>query len=145
MWLLVASVIAATPQVVHLEVAGNSASPWTLRAQSTWLGEERNMQLQPHLGGWSGGWEGEALRMLPLRLELREGELLRSEYDGIEVIAAGEDTLSFAVEADGSIRRTATAASYPRREWQDTAGAAAALGWALLVFAYVTWLARQRA
>jgi hypothetical protein len=145
MWLLVASVIAATPQVVHLEVAGNSASPWTLRAQTTWLGEERTMQLQPHLGGWSGSWEGEALRLLPLHLELREGELLRAEYDGIEVIAAGEDRLSFAVEADGSLRRTAIAASYPRREWQDTAGTAAALGWALLIFVYVTWLVRQRA
>jgi hypothetical protein len=145
MWLLVASVIAATPQVVRLEVAGNSASPWTLRAQGTWLGEERTMLLQPHLGGWSGSWEGEALRMLPLHLELREGELLRAEYDGIELLAAQADVISFAVEADGSLRRTATAARFPRREWQDAAGTAAALGWALLIFVYVTWLVRQRA
>ncbi len=83
--------------------------------------------------------------MLPLHLELREGELLRAEYDGIEMLAAGEDVISFAVEADGSLRRTAMAAGFPRREWQDAAGTAAALGWALLIFVYVTWLVRQRA
>lgn len=144
MWLLLVSVVAATPQVIRLEVAGDPALPYVLEARTVWLGESRQLELQAGPEGWSGQWEGEPLRILPLILEVREGERSIARYEALETITAGRDVLAFALEGDGSLRRSSTAATVRQRDRQDTAGTAAALGWALLVFVYVTWLVRQR-
>jgi len=88
---------------------------------------------------------GDAVRMLALRLVVASpGEADTVAWEGVEDIRAEGDRLSFRAVPDGRFQRVAGVAYARDPVHYEAASALAAAGWALVAFAYVAWLARER-
>lgn len=125
-------------------------------AMTTWLGEDRTLVLvdDGSVSGdkagdkvFVGGWEGDVVRVLPVRLGLRASTGETATLAAFnEALGEGETDLSYAVappHAPGSapvVRRVAAAWSSRSAEAADLARVGAAIGWTALVLGYVAWL-----
>ncbi len=150
---------AAGEATVRLEV---EAQAWQgalrLTAETRWLGEERSLELTDHGeaagdvagdGIRVGTWEGAPVQALPVRLVLQEpGEAPVVVYEGVEVIVADDDRLSWQLLPTGEdgtgpprawrVARPLQGAALPARS--ETGRIVAAGMWALLVCNLVGWL-----
>ncbi len=151
--LLCASIAAASSQSVHIVVQLDASLIGSkVRVSTTWLGEDRAMDLvdtgpgsggDPEDGLYVGDWSGAPVRVLPVRLTLQApdgtltpialyNEALDAETHELAYAIAGGDT--------PSVRRVATAGSSRAAEIADLSSTAAALGWTGLVLGWVAWL-----
>ena len=125
-------------------------------AMTTWLGEDRTLVLvdDGSVTGdkagdkvYIGRWEGEVVRILPVRLGLRASTGETTTLAAFnEALGMGEHDLAYTVAAGtapGSppvVRRVAAAWSSRSAEAADLARVGAAIGWTALVLGYVAWL-----
>jgi len=151
--LLCASIAAASSQSVHIVVQLDpSLIGSTVRVSTTWLGEDRAMDLvdtgpgsggDPADGLYVGDWSGAPVRVLPVRLTLQapDGTLTPIALYN-EALDAEAHELAYAVRGGDtpSVRRVATAGSSRAAEIADLSSTAAALGWTGLVLGWVAWL-----
>lgn len=138
-------------QTVRIEVVVGDARPDArVLVETTWMGEDRSLELrddgalagdQPADGVLVGELSGEAVRVLPVRV-IVDGDERVEAGAWFEPLAADHDRLVYAIEWTTPPRARRVAAAVPPRAMTaaDTAGTAAAIGWAGLVLAYVGWL-----
>ena len=121
----------AAAQTVRLEVA----SAWSPRglhlyAETTWLGEDRTVELTndgtapgDRAGDnvWTATWEGEPVRMLPIRILAEADGFERREIGaGMEVVSVDDDRLGWVVEDSATPRARRSALAWPGRDRKST-------------------------
>lgn len=145
---------AEDAQSVRLTVVAPSAMRgMRLRATTTWLGEERQLDLLDDGsqegdaagdGLWTGQWTGQPVTALPIRVEVRTSAEANpvTAYEGTEIILGAEDSLAWRLHLGPPVRAERTA--LPRTPAQvhrdpELQILAAAL-WGLFLLNYTGWL-----
>ena len=95
---------------IQFEVVAESDA---LVVETTWLGEERSLELtEGPTGVWTGEWTGEEVRFLPISIEEVSRDHTALRYAGLEVIPSGTHTLRYRQVSANRIAR-APAPSLP--------------------------------
>ncbi len=155
---LVASVVPVHAATVDFSVVVGREVPAdavTLEVQGTWLDEPFTVVLRDEHdvrgdGVWSGEWTGDAVRLLPVRLMLRQGDGPAVELAAsTELLDERGGALTWALDADPRstrprARRVAWIQPARQMERLEAATTAAGLGWFAVVFFYIAWWAADR-